>query len=119
MHVTDSMHLARPLPLIDASALLLETLKGFNASAMKDAPWAVVVDGHGAVTERKLSDQGIDNKLMQPSVKVVSSTVAGNRRTVVVTRPLAGLFGALLLVLQFPLEEVHIKCCSIPRCWWG
>jgi len=64
---------------------------GFNASAMKDAPWAVVVDGTGAVTERKLSDQGGNNVLMKPSVTVVSSTVNGKIRTVVVTRPLAGM----------------------------
>jgi len=64
---------------------------GFNASAMKDAPWAVVVDGHGAVTERKLSDQGGNNVLMKPSVKVVSNTVTGNTRTVTLTRPLAGM----------------------------
>ena len=25
---------------------------GFNASAMKDAPWAIIIDGHGAVSER-------------------------------------------------------------------
>ena len=27
---------------------------GFNASAMKDAPWAIIVEGDGNVTERKL-----------------------------------------------------------------
>ena len=33
---------------------------GFNASAMKDGPWAVVVDGgsDGKVSEHKLADQG-------------------------------------------------------------
>ena len=32
---------------------------GFNASAMKDGPWAVVVDGgSGRVSEHKLADQG-------------------------------------------------------------
>ena len=64
---------------------------GFNASAMKDAPWAVVVDGHGAVTERKLTDQGSNNVLLKPSVKVLSNTVAGKVRTVTMTRPLAGM----------------------------
>ena len=34
---------------------------GFNASAMKEGPWAVVVDGgsDGKVSEHKLADQGI------------------------------------------------------------
>ena len=33
---------------------------GFNASAMKEGPWAVVVDGgsDGRVSEHKLADQG-------------------------------------------------------------
>ena len=31
---------------------------GFGALAMADAPWAVIVDGEGAVTERKLADHG-------------------------------------------------------------
>ena len=29
---------------------------GFDATAMKDHPYAVIVDGEGAVTERKLAD---------------------------------------------------------------
>jgi hypothetical protein len=63
---------------------------GFGAQAMKDAPWAVIVDGTGKVTERKLSDQGQANILLKPSVTVVSTTVNAGLRTVVLTRPLKG-----------------------------
>ena len=62
---------------------------GFNASAMKDSPWAIIVDGTGNVTERKLQDQNPGTQLPD-SVTVLSSTVAGDLRTVVVTRPLIG-----------------------------
>jgi len=31
---------------------------GFNATAMKQAPWALVVDGTGKVSEHRLADQG-------------------------------------------------------------
>ena len=54
---------------------------GFNASAMKDAPWAVVVDGAGAVTERKLADQN-PGAVLAPSVNVSSSAVQGGVRTI-------------------------------------
>mmetsp|Transcript_3494 Transcript_3494/g.10810 ORF Transcript_3494/g.10810 Transcript_3494/m.10810 type:complete len:746 (+) Transcript_3494:757-2994(+) len=63
---------------------------GFNAQAMKDAPWAIIVDGSGMVTERKLEDQSPGTQLSK-SVTVVSSSTAGGNRTVVLTRPLKGL----------------------------
>merc|ERR1712129_82273 len=63
--------------------------EGFNASAMKDAPWAIIVDGHGGVSERKLADQSSGEEL-QPSVKVISAVVDHGRRTVVITRPMVG-----------------------------
>lgn len=62
---------------------------GFNASAMKDAPWAIIVEGTGNVTERKLQDQN-PGKQLAPSVKVVSSKTEGSTRTVVLTRALKG-----------------------------
>eukprot|EP00463_Aulacantha_scolymantha_P004015 TRINITY_DN497_c0_g1_i1.p1 TRINITY_DN497_c0_g1~~TRINITY_DN497_c0_g1_i1.p1 ORF type:complete len:412 (+),score=47.44 TRINITY_DN497_c0_g1_i1:493-1728(+) len=62
---------------------------GFNASAMKDEPWAIIVDGSGNVTERKLADQNPGKKLSQ-SVTVISTSVSGNLRTVVMTRPFKG-----------------------------
>lgn len=63
---------------------------GFNASAMKDAPWAIIVDGYGNITERKLADQN-PGKELKSSLTVLSTSVAGGRRTVVVSRPLIGI----------------------------
>eukprot|EP00041_Stephanoeca_diplocostata_P021125 m.486046 g.486046 ORF g.486046 m.486046 type:complete len:898 (+) comp21742_c0_seq1:58-2751(+) len=63
---------------------------GFNASLMKNDPWALIVDGTGAVSERQLQDQN-PGTLLKSSVTVLSKTVNGPNRTVVVTRPLAGL----------------------------
>eukprot|EP00946_MAST-07B_sp_MAST-7B-sp1_P004075 g4075.t1 len=76
---------------------------GFNAQAMKDAPWAVIVEpteGMSAtgssvdvkVSEYKLSDQGTNNVLLESSVTLQSSSVtAKGLRTVVLTRALKGL----------------------------
>ena len=65
---------------------------GFNASAMKDGPWAVVVDGGSVekVSEHKLADQGgpPTTTELKPSLKVISNEVKNNVRTVVVTRAL-------------------------------
>ena len=65
---------------------------GFNASAMKDAPWAIIVDGTGNVTERKLADQN-PGKVVAASVAVTASSVskATGLRTVTMTRPFKGL----------------------------
>ena len=46
---------------------------------MKEQPWAVVVDGDGAVSERKLADQS-GGTALAASVTVVSSTAAGATR---------------------------------------
>ena len=62
---------------------------GFNATAMKDAPWAIIVDGTGKVTERQLADQS-PGKELPSSVTVVKSTLEGETRTVVMTRPFKG-----------------------------
>jgi len=62
---------------------------GFNASAMKNAPWAIIVDGNGDVTERKLQDQNPGAELAN-SVTVVSNVVDKGLRTVVMTRPMKG-----------------------------
>lgn len=65
---------------------------GLNASQMSAEPYAVIVDGHGKVTERVLHDQsgGIELPL---SVEVVSNKVDANTNTrvVILTRPVAGL----------------------------
>eukprot|EP00036_Acanthoecidae_sp_10tr_P009085 CAMPEP_0182915416 /NCGR_PEP_ID=MMETSP0105_2-20130417/316_1 /TAXON_ID=81532 ORGANISM="Acanthoeca-like sp., Strain 10tr" /NCGR_SAMPLE_ID=MMETSP0105_2 /ASSEMBLY_ACC=CAM_ASM_000205 /LENGTH=863 /DNA_ID=CAMNT_0025052283 /DNA_START=14 /DNA_END=2605 /DNA_ORIENTATION=- len=62
---------------------------GFDASSMLDLPYAIIVDGAGHVTERKLANHGPGTEL-PPSVTVVSSTVIGQQRTVVLTRAVAG-----------------------------
>jgi hypothetical protein len=65
---------------------------GMGAKAMKDAPWAIIVDGTGNVTEHKLADQGGGSTLavLAPSIVVKSNAVVGKSRTVVVTRALKG-----------------------------
>lgn len=62
---------------------------GFNAQQMGDEPWTVIVDGTGAVTERKLVDQKPGTQLVS-SVKVVSNTVSNGVRTVELSRPFRG-----------------------------
>ncbi|CAE7469985.1 unnamed protein product [Symbiodinium pilosum] len=62
---------------------------GFNAVAMADQPWSLIVDGSGAVTERKLGDHQ-PGQLLKPSIVVEESKVVGNLRTVTVTRALKG-----------------------------
>lgn len=62
---------------------------GFNAQVMSNSPYAIIVDGSGAVSERKLADHS-PGKLLQPSISVASSVASGGIRTVVLTRPVAG-----------------------------
>jgi len=62
---------------------------GFGATKMADAPYAIIVDGSGAVSERRLADHAPGTALA-PSVTVVSSTVADGVRTVVLSRPIRG-----------------------------
>ena len=62
---------------------------GFNAAKMADAPYALIVDGAGKVTERRLVDHG-PGVLLNASVRVESSTTAGGVRTVVLSRSVAG-----------------------------
>lgn len=65
---------------------------GFNASIMANTPYAIIV--HNASTtamvmERKLGDHDPGTQLA-PSVNIISQSVSGNVRTVVLTRPLKG-----------------------------
>jgi hypothetical protein len=62
---------------------------GFNAEAMKDLPYAIIVDGDGKITERKLADHG-PGSVLKPSVTLQESRVVGGVRTVVMTRQVAG-----------------------------
>jgi len=59
---------------------------GFNAHVMADAPYAIIVDGNGKVSERKLVDHGPGVEL-NTTIKVVSNIVKDGSRTVVLTRP--------------------------------
>ena len=63
---------------------------GFDTQYMDNSPYAVIVDGTGGVTERVLGNHAPGIKL-NASVTVLSHTVEGGVRTIVVTRPLKGL----------------------------
>ena len=56
---------------------------------MADAPWALIVDGSGAVTERKLGRHE-PGRLLKPSVSVQETKVQGDLRSLTLTRPLKG-----------------------------
>merc|ERR1719420_2543012 len=56
---------------------------------MSDLPYAIIVDGSGHVTERKLADHHAGTQL-PATVKVISSTVKNGQRIVVLTRALEG-----------------------------
>ena len=62
---------------------------GFDAFAMIDAPWTIIVSGQN-VFELDLANLAPGANLTS-SIKVVSNTVTGDKRTVVVTRAMAGL----------------------------
>lgn len=72
---------------------------GFNASTMASANYAVVVDGAGKVTEHTLGPHTPGTQLPKPFATVVSSTVVGTLRVVVLTAPFGSAgafdFGAL------------------------
>jgi len=68
---------------------------GFNASAMADSPYTLVVNQDG-VTERKIGTCGSEAEhcpgiQLPSSVTVLSNSVVGGVRTVVMTRALVGL----------------------------
>ena len=63
---------------------------GFDATAMKDVPYALIVDGKGKVQERKLANHG-PGVVLSPSFNVTSSNLVSGVRTVVITRPVAAL----------------------------
>ena len=66
---------------------------GFGAQAMKDAPWAIIVENDSAtakVSERKLADQNPGVEL-NSSLRVISQSSAKDTRTVVLTRSRVGL----------------------------
>ena len=63
---------------------------GFNSHVMANSPYTIVVDGAGKVTEHVLGDH-LAGVQLKTSITMVSNTVSNGERTVVMTRPLAGL----------------------------
>ena len=62
---------------------------GSQTFSMADRPYALVVDGTGNVSERKLGDHS-GGQLLAQSVTVQRSSVTADTRTLVLTRPLTG-----------------------------
>ena len=62
---------------------------GAKTFTMSDRPYTIIVDGDGAVTERKLGNYN-GGKLLDPSVQVVSSRSFNGIRNVVMTRTYQG-----------------------------
>eukprot|EP00501_MAST-03F_sp_TOSAG23-6_P000551 GSMAST32.ASY1.ANO1.572.1 assembled CDS len=62
---------------------------GLGASEMSSLPNAIIVDGSGIVTERKLGNHD-GGSLISTQVKVISNTVHNNIRTVTMTRAIVG-----------------------------
>ena len=58
-------------------------------SARARGRYAIIVDGQGDVTERRLADHA-PGAVLPPSVAVTGSTVADGVRTVTLKRPVAG-----------------------------
>mmetsp|Transcript_58745 Transcript_58745/g.128742 ORF Transcript_58745/g.128742 Transcript_58745/m.128742 type:complete len:880 (+) Transcript_58745:49-2688(+) len=71
---------------------------GINASEMADAPYALISNGSG-IMERQIGTCGSEAEhcpgdLLTSSVTVVSNTVEDGMRTILMTRPFAGLTDA-------------------------
>ena len=63
---------------------------GFNAQSMANAPYAIIVDGNGKVSEHVMGNHlpGIE---ISTSVSIISSSVTNGIRTVKLTRGLKGI----------------------------
>ena len=62
---------------------------GTKTLTMYDKPYAIIVDGNGAVTERKLGNHA-EGIILEKSVQVVSSRVLNGIRNVIMTRAYKG-----------------------------
>eukprot|EP00462_Mataza_sp_D1_P015332 CAMPEP_0175150732 /NCGR_PEP_ID=MMETSP0087-20121206/18060_1 /TAXON_ID=136419 /ORGANISM="Unknown Unknown, Strain D1" /LENGTH=727 /DNA_ID=CAMNT_0016436763 /DNA_START=67 /DNA_END=2250 /DNA_ORIENTATION=+ len=62
---------------------------GFDAKQMVSAPYAIIVNGTGAIWEQKLDDHA-PGKTLANSLTVVSNSVSNSIRTVLVSRTLTG-----------------------------
>jgi len=63
---------------------------GFNASVMADTPYVVVIDGNGNPAEHRVGNHE-PGKLLEQQVQLVSKSINGNIRTVILTRSFKGL----------------------------
>eukprot|EP01083_Nonionella_stella_P279752 951569_1 len=63
---------------------------GFNATTMADEPYAIIIDGTGAVSERTLGDHS-PGTLLPPSITIQSNAISNGIRTVTLTRPVKGM----------------------------
>jgi hypothetical protein len=63
---------------------------GFNTHQMAGSPYTILVDGNGNVTEHMLANHAA-GVVLSTSIKVISHSVLGDKRTLVMTRPLKGL----------------------------
>jgi hypothetical protein len=61
---------------------------GFNASAMEDLPYTIVINGTGGAEEHQLANHAAGT-VLPTTVKIISNTVKDGVRTIVLTRPLA------------------------------
>jgi hypothetical protein len=61
---------------------------GFNAQNMADLPYAIIVDGNGKVSERKLGSHA-PGTVLAASLTVTSSSTVDGMRKVVLSRPVA------------------------------
>ena len=62
----------------------------FDATIMKDQPYAMIIDGDGIVSERKLGYHA-PGSLLKNSIKIISNTVRHGLRSVILKRPVRGL----------------------------
>lgn len=84
---------------------------GFNASAMADSPYTLVVNESG-VTERKIGTCGSEAEhcpgfQLQSSVTVLSNSIVEGVRTVVMKRSLGGLSKDHYSFNPFSDETIH------------
>jgi len=77
---------------------------GFNAQSMADQPYAIIVDGEGNTTERRLSNHAAGSTLAA-SVHVTSNAVQKGIRTVKLTRPTKG---ATSQHASFSMQQLEI-----------
>ena len=98
---TDSAHISLSGP----SAVWFSA--GFGASDM-DGAYAIVVDGTGQVTERKLGNH-LAGQQLKGSVTVVKSSVTDGVRSVTLSRPLQG---ATTDYFSFGLNDTSVKIIS-------